>query len=167
MSEPTNDLTWRQKYIQGRVDRGICVQCGQSSRPGKRLCQPCADISTKISVDWARRNSDTVNARKRPWQRKRNQELKAIVVTHYGGKCACCSERNIWFLTIDHKNSDATNDPRTRGPAGWRMTGMGWYNRLIRLGFPEDFQILCWNCNHAKEMYGNGIACPGGHAATS
>jgi hypothetical protein len=36
--------------------------------------------------------------------------------------------------------------------------GASFYWFLLRNNFPENYQILCWNCNHAK--YINKGTCP-------
>lgn len=67
----------------------------------------------------------------------------------YGGKCACCGESKPEFLTLDHING--------RGPEE-KTTGMGIWYWLKLKGWPKDnYQILCWNCNCAKGVYGQ---CP-------
>ena len=70
----------------------------------------------------------------------------------YGGKCVCCGEQNIYFLTIDHTYNDG-NEHRKEVPAAVL------YRWLEKNGYPKDrFQILCWNCNMGKRL-NNGV-CP-------
>jgi hypothetical protein len=87
-------------------------------------------------------------------QRKKqsNTLLKQRVLAMYGGCCACCGEDNFGFLTLDHKN----NDGGKRRRAG-EVKGLALYRRIELLGFPDDMQVLCWNCNIAKYVYGQ---CP-------
>jgi ribosomal protein L32 len=146
----------RTAYIASRKAKGICPQCGDPSRPGRMYCQKCSDYSAKFSSRWAR----TSPKRKvwfRAWQKARHQELRSIVFNHYGSVCACCGERDDRFLTIDHVDNNGSKDHRNHGKSGHRITGGGWYRRIIKLGFPTDLQLLCWNCNHGKEFYGE---CP-------
>lgn len=84
---------------------------------------------------------------------KHKQKLRDQVFEHYGNKCACCGETQAKFLTLDHVNNDGYLDrgKHTRG-------GHGLYRQVIRAGFPETFQILCWNCNLGKHY--NGGVCP-------
>lgn len=89
------------------------------------------------------------------WTKRKNLELKLVVLNHYGGKCACCGIDDFRFLTVDHKNNDGRHDPRKKGHAG-----MEWYKTIIRAGFPKDLQVLCWNCNMGKEKFGSGEKCP-------
>jgi hypothetical protein len=78
----------------------------------------------------------------------RNAKLEGIVA--YGGKCACCGESRIEFLTLDHVDGRA-DEP-------YRITGQKAWARLKARGWPKDkYQLLCFNCNCAKGIYGH---CP-------
>lgn len=73
------------------------------------------------------------------------QAIKLDVMTHYGGKCACCGEDRMPFLCIDHANND--------GAEHRRKIGMLYiYKWLQQQGYPPGFQVLCWNCNNAKRF---------------
>lgn len=72
--------------------------------------------------------------------------LRNLVLDHYGGKCACCGEAEKVFLCIDHINGGGQ---RHRKTVGW---GSGFYRWVIKNNFPDDLQILCHNCNAAKEL---------------
>lgn len=76
--------------------------------------------------------------------------IRREILDHYGARCACCGETTDAFLTIDHINNDGRLHRR-------RHSGGAFYSAIIRLGFPKDLQILCWNCNLAKALYGS---CP-------
>lgn len=85
--------------------------------------------------------------------------MKETVMNHYGGKCACCGEGEIVFLTIDHVNNDGAahrRQLRNRGQGG----GLWFYRWLIKHGYPASFQVLCLNCNLAKHVLG---VCPHQH----
>jgi hypothetical protein len=93
----------------------------------------------------------------REWVRRYRQRLKMEVLSHYGNgipQCACCGEKTLQFLTIDHINGggrrEKVSDTRLRA-------GSPMYARLKRLGYPPGFQVLCFNCNCAKGFYG---VCP-------
>ena len=79
---------------------------------------------------------------------KRNAERK-MVIAHYGGRCACCGEKEIKFLAIDHINNDGHKQRK-------KMTVNinAW---AIKHNYPKDLQVLCHNCNLAKAFYG---ICP-------
>ena len=84
----------------------------------------------------------------------KQQKIRFEVFTHYGGnppKCACCDESHIEFLTIDHINSS------NKSKFGGNKTGHHLYDWIIKNHYPEEFQVLCWNCNCVKGIYG---VCP-------
>ena len=82
--------------------------------------------------------------------RRRKDEVKSLVLTHYGdGRLACvrCGFDQLVALTIDHVNDDGhvTRDDDAR-------PGCGFYLSLMRDGFPDGFQTLCFCCNMEKEI---------------
>lgn len=84
---------------------------------------------------------------------KKRQEKRLIVLNHYSkGKmcCNCCGEKELKFLTIDHINND--------GAQHRKLNKNNIDNFIIQNHFPEDFQILCYNCNCGKSI-NNGV-CP-------
>lgn len=78
---------------------------------------------------------------------------KAEVFNHYGNICACCSEAEPRFLSIDHKNNDGHKERKGRGGSSDQII-----RNIIRANFPDTYQILCFNCNLGKAR-NNGI-CP-------
>jgi hypothetical protein len=75
--------------------------------------------------------------------------LKQYIIDEYGGKCACCGESQIDFLTIDHINNDGAAHKKEHG------TRFHLYAWLKRNNYPKDnFQLLCYNCNCAKGKLG-------------
>jgi 5-methylcytosine-specific restriction endonuclease McrA len=79
--------------------------------------------------------------------------LKEKIVQGYGGKCACCGESEIEFLTVDH-----VVPVRRKHVAQYGTCGSALYRKLLKEGFPKDnFQLLCFNCNMAKRT---SAECP-------
>ena len=116
-----------------RKEKGLCLNCGLTTGGYRNgLCRRCFDMKLKTSKDRHTRNRKTV-------------------LSHYGGKCVCCGETEPLFLTIDHINNDGAKHRK-------KTKGIQFYPWIIRNGFPEDLQILCWNCNMGK--YHNGGICP-------
>jgi len=85
---------------------------------------------------------------------RNNSPSKLEVMSHYSKKiskmnvpcCACCGEDlAIDILTIDHIKGRKKGDKRT---------GEGLYRYLIRNNFPSGYQVLCFNCNAAKGLFG-------------
>lgn len=77
------------------------------------------------------------------------KKAREKVFLHYGSRCVCCNETKIEFLTIDHINGG--------GRQHRKKIGVTIDNWLVANDFPRGFQILCFNCNQAKAIYGE---CP-------
>jgi len=89
--------------------------------------------------------------------RLRNRKLKAEVISAYGGKCVCCGEILLEFLTMDHENGGGNKHIQSVGGAG------KFYHWLRKKKYPTGFRVLCFNCNSAIGFYGY---CPHrGHSA--
>jgi len=83
-------------------------------------------------------------------------KLRLQIIDHYTQsqrKCMClgCNESHIEFLSIDHINGGGNKQRKKIG------FGSDTYYWIIKHDFPEEFQILCHNCNLAKGFYG---ICP-------
>jgi hypothetical protein len=88
------------------------------------------------------------------YMHERNKLFKEKVLLYYSNndiKCACCGEREIQFLSIDHINGGGTKHIKEVGG------GTGFYRWLIKNNFPAGYQVLCMNCNFAK---GKSGCCP-------
>lgn len=86
--------------------------------------------------------------------RRHTQKLKREVIDAYGGRCSCCGELEIVFLTIDHINGGGKKQRSEVGGFGKKF-----YLWLKRNNYPKDeFQVLCLNCNFAKGK--TGRICP-------
>jgi len=87
----------------------------------------------------------------REQQRVYDLSVKQKIIEAYGGKCTCCGETTLEFLTIDHINNDGAEDRRQNG----KKSGGKLYRWLIKNNFPkEEYQLLCYNCNCAKGFFG-------------
>lgn len=75
-------------------------------------------------------------------------------IAHYGGACACCGEDAYEFLVIDHIHDDGAQHRR-------ELSGELISYWLKRNGYPPGYQILCANCNMAKQL-GDGFCEPHG-----
>jgi hypothetical protein len=88
----------------------------------------------------------------RECQKASRRKLKLKVIEAYGGKCSCCNEDRLDFLTIEHTNHDGKAHRAAIG-AGSQM-----YRDLVKRGFPKDgFTVYCWNCQMATRY---GDICP-------
>lgn len=79
------------------------------------------------------------------------QRVKADVMANYGGRCVCCGEHRLVFLTIDHVDGGGTRHRITAG------RGTQFYRWLVRNLYPAGYQVLCHNCNFARMR---GGVCP-------
>ncbi|QJD54050.1 HNH endonuclease [Streptomyces phage Galactica] len=107
-------------------------------------CKEC--VRAKVR-DWYHENQGANRDRLRTRRLNRKQEA----VDHYGGKCACCGETELVFLTFDHIDGGGRKHREEGGLKGHLLM---W---LRRNGYPAGFQVLCWNCNSAKHILGT---CP-------
>lgn len=94
---------------------------------------------------YRKENADKI----REYKKQVAEDAKLEGISHYGGKCACCGETEVGFLTIEHIHGRDSSIKRFTGKKEWL--------RLKRLGFPEGYTILCYNCNCAKGALGS---CP-------
>lgn len=133
-----------------------------------KVCKDClidldANNTNKYSFDHARyicklcekqRAQRKYIARKeimREQRRVYDLSVKIKIIEAYGGKCVCCGEKAMEFLTIDHINNDGAEDRKNNG----KKSGGKLYRWLIRNNFPKDnYQLLCYNCNCAKGFFG-------------
>lgn len=83
------------------------------------------------------------------------RRIKKEVVDAYGGRCACCSETELTFLTIDHVHNNGAAHRRalSQGRGGHVIHAL-----LKKTGYPDGYQVLCFNCNDGR--YFNGGRCP-------
>jgi hypothetical protein len=78
--------------------------------------------------------------------------MRARAFEEYGGKCVCCGETEPAFLVFDHVNDDGAAHRREIGGASVLIE---W---IFRENFPDTIQLLCANCNMAKQFNPGG--CP-------
>ena len=91
---------------------------------------------------------------------KGSYEVKrARVYSAYGDKCACCGETNQKFLSIDHVNQDGYDLRPFHGK------GRQLFTHIEREGYPDSFQLLCFNCNLGRAR--NGGVCPHKEGSTT
>ena len=129
---------YMREYLRDRRARrreaGQCYLCGQELVDGtSRICQSCQEKNQQRGLRY-------------------RQALRQQVIEHYGSQCVCCSENELRFLTIDHINKDGGKRRKDGEPKAGSL-----YRWIVDMGFPDDLQLLCWNCNCSKGLYGQ---CP-------
>lgn len=91
------------------------------------------------------------NKRRKEHYRELRRGIKKAALDAYGGVCACCGEKQIEFLTIDHINDDGAEHRKSIWGKDSRSAGGNrFYYWLRRNKYPSGFQVLCFNCNFAK-----------------
>ncbi len=78
---------------------------------------------------------------------EKERQTRIDVINHYGGKCDCCGEDNIEFLSLDHINGGGNQHRKSeniKNMAKW----------LKKNKFPNGFRVLCRNCNFSYGAYG-------------
>lgn len=143
-----------------------CTTCGETKDEGefyflkkKNYRVPsCAECHRARTREWNRlkRTPEVVAAWDEAKKRRKVQVKDAAFAAYGGYVCSCCGETERDFLTLDHIANDG---------AKWReeqfgirtYAGARTYWRLMRLGYPPGFQVLCMNCNWGKRKSG---VCP-------
>lgn len=107
----------------------------------------------------ARRKTPESRKKFSEYMRLYRRKLKEEVVAGYGGKCVCCGESELLFLTIDHidgmgLHANRGTRSRTNKPRDFSTTTK-FYFWLKKNGFPKDhYRLLCVNCNFAIGRFG-------------
>jgi len=97
------------------------------------------------------RRAQTRKERESESVEKELRELE-IILDHYGAECNCCGQVQKRFLTLDGINDDGYLH-RRRWQERFKL-----YRQIIKDGFPDDIQILCFNCKVGRQK--NGGMCP-------
>lgn len=115
----------------------------------RNWCKVNHELHKNNGREWYRKNREIVSIK----TRAKFKLLKREVMDAYGGFCSCCGENMIEFLSIDHVNNDGAKHRRESSNG----VGSNLYRLLKRNHYPAGYQVLCYNCNMAKAMYG---ICP-------
>lgn len=156
-----------QKRASRLREAGNCESCGQPRGKDAARCDKCVSrrrgarrrayrrslkdgLCTYCKCRPRRENShwcEECRASHKAWRDK----IKRAAIDGYGAVCACCGELQYEFLTIDHVNNDGGVERKAT------KYQIGIYQKIIAQNFPASYQILCYNCNCAKGVYGS---CP-------
>lgn len=123
---------WCNSCCRKRIAaKGSCRWCDQLPLPGRRVCE----FHRRKAAAKSRRYADRCRIR---------------ALRFYSGgepECACCKERSLEFLALDHLNGGGLAHRRS---SGIRRLAI-W---LVQRGFPSGFRVLCSNCNQSYGAYG-------------
>src|SRR5208337_3450121 len=161
-----------KELYQQRKANNLCVGCGKLPPEQNRVrCTACLKLAATQGMNHF--NSLTLAQRREKYrqmicylsrktnrdrwnklERARNFQLKTETINAYGGKCVCCEETEVKFLTLDHANGDGKNHRAKLGVGA----GVQFYAKLKKMSFPPcGLQVMCANCHQAKSKYG---VCP-------
>ena len=104
-----------------------------------------------MNCNWIKQ--DLAFSRKNSILRKRNQQIKEIVLSAYSKVLSCfrCNISNFTVLTLDHINGGGREHRRKL-----RKEGTSYYRWLLKQyqttkTWPNGYQVLCWNCQRIKQ----------------
>jgi len=154
-------MSWKEAKAAGLKEyEGTPCRHGHTTRwVSNRNCVVCCSTASHA---WQKQGH--IRERARVQRIKDRAAIRRDVISHYGGKCACCGESEDAFLCIDHINGGGNQHRKVtfkvkRTESG-SMAGTGggrFYRWLQTNNYPPEFQVLCWNCNSAKHKLGQ---CP-------
>ena len=135
---------WRLTEIErARNTSSKCSTCSYGTAVlGMRTCQKCRtkNKTKKMSTSTKERLA------------QRRKDLLERVITAYGHRCVCCGEHSSVFLTLDHVMGDGAEHKRERRRLGESANLYEWAEIHY---FPDNLQLLCWNCNCARFYRGS------------
>jgi len=144
------DLLKRLK--EGRPPNPFCRICKvnrKSNGKGATTCKKCHAFQEAYRRKRGYKQIILTGGRKRVLK----DSPRLTILKHYSNghpHCICCGEDEIRFLTVDHRHNDG-NKERFRSTTNL-------YTTIIRNGFPDSYQILCFNCNSGRAL--NKGICP-------
>ena len=129
----------------------------------KSMCRKCWNERTKL---YYKKNKEKLKERTRMWKKNNKekvveiskryrQELKINALKAYSNgkvECACCGEKEIDFLCLDHINNNGAEE-RRENKYGLGKSIFKW---LKKNNYPKNagLQVLCFNCNVSKRIQG-------------
>lgn len=85
--------------------------------------------------EWRKMNPEKAKA---SWKRAK-QKQRAKLLKIYGEECALCGFNNPKALTLDHINQNGNEERK-------RLGERGVYYRALEKYRPDEYRILCMNC---------------------
>ena len=135
-----------------RLSAGRCVSCGGPAELERTRCKVCLakETNRKKTPEHRQRGCAQV---KQYYHRLRKQVIEHYTKGTYRCMCPYCTTEGLEFLTLDHANNDGNAHRKKIKP------GIALFSWCISNNYPPSIQVLCWNCNEAKQHYGAGV-CP-------
>jgi len=85
------------------------------------------------------------------WRTRKTEcrtQTRLKIIEILGGKCVRCGETDMRCLQVDHVNGGGNKERRNTGNNNSKL-----YRRMLE--HPEDYQLLCANCNWKKRYENN------------
>lgn len=144
-------LTWQRNYERTPEAR---------ARRKTLRATPEAKEKHRIQGRLRYQNSSEIRDKISNHTKEQTIQFKLEVFTHYSKEisnsdvpiCACCKIDDIRFLTLDHIEGRKHLSKREQ-----KLKTLPLWRHVKKIGFPEGYQVLCYNCNIAK---GTSYFCP-------
>lgn len=121
-----------------KIQCQFCTVIFEAKRSDAIRCSDCHSKRRKTA-----KSKEEYKARRRFLYRKKREKAFA----GYGGKCQCCGEDNFEFLALDHVNGGGRKERETMSCGQIAV-------KVIKLGFPPEYRVLCHNCNQSLGWFG-------------
>lgn len=153
--------TCGQTKPREQFDSSYAKCCGDCRSAGRAKWTRAKQAAARYRADriqtlernrqWKEANALRYRSQQNDYRRAQRERVFLDVLAHYGGACACCGERERYFLTLDHIDGNGWQHRRQVGKTDmWKWAHAN--------GYPSIFQVLCLNCNAGR--YRNGGRCP-------
>ncbi len=120
------------------------IRDGTPSREYQLLCWNC-NYKKKPKTRYASSRHRLIDS-----ERAYKSRLKDAVFEKLGPSCSCCGTEDKEILTVDHVNGGG-------GAHRKRQSRLEILREIRDSADTSEYQILCWNCNCSKGLYGS---CP-------
>jgi len=162
-------LRKHRSYIKILKEKGLCIDDGREKVVEGHLV--CARHLRLRRLRGRKRYQDFTPAQKRSHylgnvkyrkdnkerlaeiRNQRKREVKRETLNAYGGKCICCGEARLEFLTLHHVDGGGAKHRKKIG--SWSRGG-AFYRWLKKRRFPKVPRLVveCMNCHLAIDQYG-------------
>lgn len=156
-----NEAWLRERYVDKRMSAGeIAILCNCTTQSVRHALdkfniplRSASEANFGKTFQRGDRPFDTAtSAGRKQWREaEARRAAKREMVDVYGGECACCGEKEIAFLCLDHPDGGGLAERTEAGGSAALM------RKLKKDGWPKGYRILCANCNLATKY---GRTCP-------
>ncbi len=140
-----NEAWLRARYLDDRLGLSQIAALVGVKKPTVQWAMRKFDIPTRSGGEGRTALFDLLG---------RRVVAKAEMVAAYGGACACCGEKELVFLSLDHIDGAGAAHRRSFGDNAGRKI----LQELKAAGWPTDkYRVLCMNCQFGTRF---GRTCP-------